>query len=335
MKSKSSVVAAFTPEAVLKRKIRAHLRKLGFDKSSDGSLCPPSSSKDTIRALHSDQRKAGLKAHRAFIKDAFPRLKKYLAEGKDIDPAKITPELELISAGTWQSELFRLASLSWSVPVSNGFGRRLRYLVWDKANGKLMGIIAIGDPVFNLKARDDLFAWTIKDRGKRLVNMLDAYVLGAVPPYNMILTGKLVSCLVRSREIRDDFRERYGDIGGQPLLVREVDLISPDVLGGQRIRRHTEVTCKQRYLLEIRCLCMRRQIPHLHVLSHPLSKNRHGKLLCDMKALQAAPPASRNRTSSGMQEVEMLAPKLATSRLPRSGDAPESDGLPCISEEAG
>jgi hypothetical protein len=29
-----------------------------------------------------------------------------------------------------------------------------------------------------------------------------------------------------------------------------------------------------------------------------------------------------------------LAPKLATSRLPRSGDAPERGGRPCISEEA-
>ncbi|WP_094194298.1 Druantia anti-phage system protein DruA [Bradyrhizobium viridifuturi] len=214
MKNKSSVVAAFTPEAVLKRKVRAHLRKLGFDKSSDGSLCPPSSSKETVRSLHSDQRKTGLKAHRAFISNTFPRLKKYLAEGNDIDPAKLLPELELIEAETWQSELFRLASLSWSVPVSNGFGRRLRYLVWDRGNDKLMGIIAIGDPVFNLKARDDLFAWTVKDRGKRLVNILDAYVLGAVPPYNMLLGGKLVSCLVRSREVRDDFKERYGDTRG-------------------------------------------------------------------------------------------------------------------------
>lgn len=191
MKKKSSVVPAFTPEALIKRKVRAHLRKLGFDKSNDGSLRPPSESKDTVRALHADQRKAGLKAHRAFVQEAFPRLKKYLAEGRDIDPQKIAPELELIDAGTWQSELFRLASLSWSVPVSNGFGRRLRYLVWDRANKKLIGIVAIGDPVFNLKARDDLFAWDVKDRAKRLVNVLDAYVLGAVPPYSMILGGKL------------------------------------------------------------------------------------------------------------------------------------------------
>ena len=33
--------------------------------------------------------------------------------------------------------------------LSNGFGRRLRFLVWDNHNGKLIGIIAIGDPGAN------------------------------------------------------------------------------------------------------------------------------------------------------------------------------------------
>jgi len=77
-----------------------------------------------------------------------------------------------------------------------------------------MGIIALGDPVFNLKARDDLIGWNSKDREKRLVNILDAYVLGAIPPYNMILGGKLISCLVRSREVRDDFARKYGKARG-------------------------------------------------------------------------------------------------------------------------
>jgi hypothetical protein len=77
-----------------------------------------------------------------------------------------------------------------------------------------MGIIALGDPVFNLRARDALVGWDAKDRSKRLVNVLDAYVLGAVPPYNMILGGKLVSCLVRSREVRDDFARKYGQSRG-------------------------------------------------------------------------------------------------------------------------
>jgi hypothetical protein len=77
-----------------------------------------------------------------------------------------------------------------------------------------MGIMALGDPVFNLRARDDAIGWNVRDRRQRLVNVLDAYVLGAVPPYSMILGGKLISCLVRSREVRDDFARRYGDTRG-------------------------------------------------------------------------------------------------------------------------
>lgn len=106
--------------------------------------------------------------------------------------------------------MFRLASLTWSVPVSNGFGRRLRYLVWDGYNDKLIGIIAIGDPVFNLAVRDTDIGWNAHDRAARLVNLMDAYVLGALPPYNTLLGGKMVACLVRTREIYDAFANAYG-----------------------------------------------------------------------------------------------------------------------------
>jgi hypothetical protein len=86
----------------------------------------------------------------------------------------------------------------------------LRYLVWDEAHQRLAGVIALGDPVFNLSVRDNLIGWTTDDRARRLVSLLDAYVLGAVPPYNALLGGKAVACLVRSREIFDDFKRSYG-----------------------------------------------------------------------------------------------------------------------------
>src|SRR5215471_2896780 len=113
--------------------------------------------------------------------------------------------------------------------------------------------------------------------------------------------------------------------GGQLLLVCKVDLIGPNVLGGQSIRRRAEVACEQRYLLEIRCLRMRRQIPHLHVLGHPLSKNGHVKLLCDAKALQAAPPRCRKRTSSGISEDQIMVP-----RLPRVTTAKRFSPMPTM-----
>jgi len=208
------IIPAFSPEANLKRKVRDHLRTLGFSKDASGHLIPPISSKESVRILHRVQRRERILAQRDLIKEQFSKLRKHFAAGADIDPNLVAPRLEMIRADTWQSDLFRLATLSWSVPVSAGFGRRLRYLVWDNNNGKLMGAIALGDPVFNLKARDDLVGWSSDDRNKRLVNIMDAYVLGAIPPYNQLLGGKLVSCLIRTREMRDDFAEKYAQSRG-------------------------------------------------------------------------------------------------------------------------
>ena len=211
---KTNVVSLASREATLKKKFRKHLRELGFRKSVDGMLEIEGNGKDIIRKLHSLQREDKQKANKEFIAERTSELLKYFASGYEIDPARISPVLEKVKAGTWQGDLFRLASLTWSVPVSNGFGRRLRYIVWDQQNGKIIGLIAIGDPVFNLSVRDNLIGWNAKDRKSRLVNILDAYVLGALPPYNSLLGGKMVACLIRSREVYDDFVSAYGSTTG-------------------------------------------------------------------------------------------------------------------------
>ena len=211
---KKKVITVSTRVATLKKRLRGHLKSLGFTKNDEGILVPPGDSKDVIRAIHGVQRDDRLALNENFISERYPHLIKYFASGNDIDPQKISPVLQLLDSRSWESELFRLASLTWSVPVSNGFGRRLRYLVWDNHNGKLIGIIAIGDPVFNLSVRDNLIKWDVKGRGQRLVNVMDAYVLGALPPYNALLGGKLVACLIRSRDIYDDFTRAYGQTRG-------------------------------------------------------------------------------------------------------------------------
>ncbi|MEN4975771.1 Druantia anti-phage system protein DruA [Pantoea eucalypti] len=213
-KDPSIIVNVNLREARLKKKVREHLQSLGFTKSDAGALQAPGNTKEVIRTLHSAQRAERLYANQNFITLKSSKLLKFFASGKDVIPDKISPVLERVSSGTWQGDLFRLAALTWSVPVSNGFGRRLRYLVWDESNGKLIGLIAIGDPVFNLAVRDRLIGWSTEDRSSRLVNVMDAYVLGALPPYNFLLGGKLVACLLRSRELYDDFARVYGNSVG-------------------------------------------------------------------------------------------------------------------------
>lgn len=229
------IVNLVSREANLKRKLRRHLQSLGFKKTENGLFQVEGNSKDVIRTLHAAQREERLQASQQFIRDRMPALLKYFASGKDIDPERISPVLEKVAAGTWQGDLFRLASLTWSVPVSNGFGRRIRYLVWDAHNGKLIGLIAIGDPVFNLAVRDNLIGWDVHDRSARLVNLMDAYVLGAVPPYNSLLGGKLVACLLRSRELYDDFALAYGAttgiISGQEKKARLLAVTTSSSMG--------------------------------------------------------------------------------------------------------
>lgn len=192
----------------IRRRLLRHLHSLGFTREK-GTLKPPGETKEIFRALHRKQRAAKLRQNKKFLQKKFTKVKKYFADGAEVVPANIQPRLHLVESNTWQSDLFRVASLIWSVPVSQGYGRRMRFLVMDESNEKLIGIIGLTDPVFNLRVRDDLIGWTAADRKKRLVNMMDAFVLGAVPPYSFLLGGKLVACLLRTREIRDAFGQKY------------------------------------------------------------------------------------------------------------------------------
>jgi hypothetical protein len=235
MSKKTRIIRLFSLESRIKRTLRNHLKKVGFTRTPTGFLQPPNGSKETIRSLHSAQRNALLKREKDFIRDSWPKLKNCFANGTDIVPEKIDPDLELIQGATWQSDLFRLASLVWSVPVSQGYGRRMRFLVWDKSNGKLIGLLGLGDPVFNLRVRDNLIGWTVQQRKNRLVNLMDAYVLGAVPPYNLLMCGKMIACLIRTREVRDHFAQKYdrtkGIISGKRKHAKLVAVTTSSALG--------------------------------------------------------------------------------------------------------
>jgi len=234
-KNTQAIISVVSREANLKRKLRRHLHGIGFSKSSSGELQIEGEGKDVVRSLHRVQREDRLRENQDFISKKAPRLMRYFASGQDVIPNQISPVIERVSSGTKHGDLFRLASLTWSVPVSNGFGRRLRYLVWDESNGKLMGLIAIGDPVFNLAVRDNLIGWNSKERSDRLVNIMDAYVLGAIPPYNALLGGKLIACLLRSRDIYDDFASAYGGtkgiISGQDKQARLLCVTTSSSMG--------------------------------------------------------------------------------------------------------
>lgn len=115
----------------LRQAVRRRLLSLGFRRTSDGYSLPPNLTKDQVRDLHRPSRRALHVADRGFIRDRTFALLRQFADGREINPRAVVPELVEVEPGTEESELFRLATLLWSVPVSGGFGRRLRFF-WSE-----------------------------------------------------------------------------------------------------------------------------------------------------------------------------------------------------------
>lgn len=193
----------------LKAKIEESLERQGY-RISNGFIYPPADlDKEKLRemnALAVEHRiataKAGLFRHESDLLTSF-------AQGKELVPEKIHPKLIQVESGSRDELLFRYACLHWSIPVSSGYGRRMRFLVLDEENNKLIGLFGLGDPVFNLGVRDKWVGWSKDARAKRLRNVMDAFVLGAVPPYSFLLGGKLICMLLASNEVRLAYAKKY------------------------------------------------------------------------------------------------------------------------------
>jgi Druantia protein DruA len=204
----------------LRDRITQSLRAQGF-RIENGSILPPNDlTKDRIRQLHRTAVEHRLEQAKNHLVRKEPYLLQHIASGTDISPTDIRPRLVEVLPESKEELLFRYASLHWSIPVSSGYGRRLRFLVIDEQNEKLIGLIGLGDPVFSLRSRDDWVGWSQTDRRARLANVMDAFVLGAVPPYSLLLCGKLVAMLVASDTVRRAFKKKYG--GARSVIRRKV-----------------------------------------------------------------------------------------------------------------
>src|SRR5437879_3458895 len=176
--------------AELRGRIIRSLRAQGF-RVRNGAILPPKGlSKDRIRELHETavQHRIGRAKDGLFRKET--ELLQHIASGNEIAPASICPRLVEVVPDSDEELLFRYASLHWSIPVSSGYGRRLRFLVIDENNEKLIGLFGLGDPVFSLAARDKWIGWNRESCRAQLHSVMDAFVLGAVPPYSFWLCGK-------------------------------------------------------------------------------------------------------------------------------------------------
>ncbi len=220
--NRDELIAAISGDKrrIIRARILKSLRRQGFRFSGGRLVFPDATDKDRLRQLHTEAVAHKRDIARGTLGRKESDLLEWIANGDEVLPQSISPALIEVLPGSTEELLFRYACLHWSIPVSSGYGRRLRYVVMDAANNKLMGVIGLGDPVFALAPRDNWIGWTSQQRRVGLNHVLDAFVLGAVPPYTHLLCGKLVAMLAASREVTSRFQQKYG---GRESLISQAE----------------------------------------------------------------------------------------------------------------
>lgn len=139
------------------------------------------------------------------------KVQDFIAKPEDINILKINPYLVVVNSGAIEHRrLWAYATSFWSIPVTVGFGRRIRFFVFDRQNQKLIGIIGLSDPIIGLHVRDnESIKWSKDQKMNRLYNCMTAYILGAIPPYNLVLGAKLVALVLQFPEVRKTFYHKY------------------------------------------------------------------------------------------------------------------------------
>jgi len=195
----------------LKSLVLTHLKELGFVVTEDGTLyLPEVDDKNWLRQIHQPARQLELSTQQDWLRINLPHYLQFFADGDEVEPELIEPIL--VEAKTQQQQnLFRIARLLWSLPFSKGYGRRLRFLIVDWTNGKLIGLLGLQSPPLSFPARDRLFKYPPGQKTVLVNQTMDIYTLGAVPPYNQLLGGKLVALAAASNEVRQAYFRKYGN----------------------------------------------------------------------------------------------------------------------------
>jgi hypothetical protein len=205
-----------TPEQKIKLMILRDLFNLGWEtiieKDKIEVFPPKDYSKDTVKKSMSFKRDEIIRRNRKWIEMNTIFARNNLANGLDVLTSKIDPIIEVCETRK-QHTLFRFFRYYWSSPYSDYVGRRIKLLIRDNGlpNKPLIGIAALGSPIIHIPERDDFIGWDKNTRTKNLIYSMDAFVIGALPPYNELLGGKLISLLLASNEIRKIYRDKYQD----------------------------------------------------------------------------------------------------------------------------
>lgn len=199
-----------------------------------------SGNKDYIRDLHLQAKRClSEKKLKSLREEYSKKYKKYFIQPSELQITNIKPILINVDVDPLWSSIFSLVRYTWSMPFSKGYGRRLRYIVFDDYHGSVIGIIGFQSPPADLACRDKIFTYPEGKKLELINQTMDIYTLGSVPPYSGLLGGKLVAGLAASSTVQDDYYDKYSGketvMGKSKLDSRLVALTTTSAYGRSSI----------------------------------------------------------------------------------------------------
>lgn len=221
----SSLNVSLMFESALRNRIIESLTLQGFN--VNGHVSPILSDKESFKKIHEHSRKEQIILQKDFILKNLETASKYFINGRDINPNEIELELRIANEGSEEHTLFRWWNLVWwSVPYQRAYGRQMRFLLWDKTHNAPFGLIGLQSPVLKMAVRDDFLQIPKSTLDIWVNKSMQAQRLGALPPYNQILGGKMVALSLTANELRNAYKEKYKNV--ETILEKRV--IDPDLL---------------------------------------------------------------------------------------------------------
>jgi len=212
-------------EKRLKEKIIQALKDQGF--KINPHIRPTGHSKRTYRRIQRKARLEQLALHKGFLQRNLTKVKHYCRDGKDIEPDKISLELREVSSRSLEEILFRWWNLVWwSIPYQRSYGRQMRFILWDTTHDMPFGLILLQSPVLKMSVRDKYLEIPKEELDLWVNKSMHAQRVGALPPYNKILGGKMVALALTSNEVREAYKRKYNS--SKTIIKKR--FITPDLL---------------------------------------------------------------------------------------------------------
>lgn len=195
-------------EIKLRNKIIDAIKEQGF--IINPNVRPGNDEKEIYKKIQSKAKIEQLIAHKNFLLNETSLVSKYLRDGRDIDPTQISLELREVEPNSVEEILFKWWNFNWwSIPYQRPYGRQMRFIIWDTYHDTPFGLIGLQSPVLKMAVRDKALSIPNSKLDYWVNQSMHAQRLGALPPYNQLIGGKMVALSIASNEIRSFYKKKY------------------------------------------------------------------------------------------------------------------------------